>query len=339
MDRVCEPVELGEREVSVTCSIGISVYPQDATDTFTLLKYADTAMYHAKEKGRNGVARYVADMHSRVNEHLVMESQLRRALERDEFLVQSQPLVDLRNGRIIGAEALVRWRHPELGLVAPPKFIPLAEEIGLISGIGEWVMRTACFQAKSWHDAGYPGIQVSVNLSAPQLVRPEFESEVAGALEVSGLPPHCLELEITESASMRSPEHTVLQLLKLKAMGIGIAIDDFGAGYSNLSYLKRFSVDRLKLDRSFVSDITGNPDDSMLAHAIIGMAHHLDLTVVAEGVETQAQVGHLARFGCDEMQGYYFSPPVDPEAFLAMLRSDIALDISSLTVDDDISVA
>ncbi|HYC42715.1 MAG TPA: EAL domain-containing protein [Noviherbaspirillum sp.] len=339
MERVCEPVVLGEQEVSVTCSIGISVYPQDATDTFTLLKYADTAMYHAKEKGRNGVERYVAEMHSRVNEHLVMESQLRRALERDEFLVQYQPLVDLRDGRIIGAEALVRWRHPEFGLVAPAKFIPLAEEIGLIAGIGEWVMRTACRQAKAWHDAGYPDIQVSVNLSAPQLVRPEFESEVAGALEASGLPPHCLELEITESASMRSPEHTVLLLLKLKAMGISIAIDDFGTGYSNLSYLKRFPVDRLKLDRSFVSDITGNPDDSALAHAIIGMAHSLDLTVVAEGVETSAQVRHLSRFGCDEMQGYYFSPPVDPDAFLDMLRKGNSLDMASFTAAGDLSVA
>ncbi|WP_420474124.1 EAL domain-containing protein [Noviherbaspirillum sp. ST9] len=339
MDRVSEPVVLGEQEISVTCSIGISVYPQDATDTFTLLKYADTAMYHAKEKGRNGVERYAADMHSRVNEHLVMESQLRRALERDEFLVQYQPLVDLRSGRIIGAEALVRWRHPELGLVAPAKFIPLAEEIGLIAGIGEWVLRTACRQAKTWHEAGYPGLQVAVNLSAQQLVRPEFESEVANALQASGLPPHCLELEITESASMRSPEHTVLLLLKLKAMGISIAIDDFGTGYSNLAYLKRFPVDRLKLDRSFVSDITGNPDDSTLAHAIIGMAHNLDVTVVAEGVETPAQVGHLSGFGCDEMQGFYFSPPIDPDAFLAMLRAGKALDTSSLAMDGDVTMA
>lgn len=339
MGRVGEPVVLGEQEVSVTCSIGISVYPQDATDTFTLLKYADTAMYHAKEKGRNAAVRYVADMHSRVNEHLVMESQLRRALERDEFMVQYQPLVDLRSGRIIGAEALVRWCHPELGLVAPAKFIPLAEEIGLIAGIGEWVMRTACQQAKAWHDAGYPGIQVSVNLSAPQLVRPEFEAEVAGALQASGLPPHCLELEITESASMRSPEHTVLLLLKLKAMGISIAIDDFGTGYSNLSYLKRFPVDRLKLDRAFVSDMTGNPGDSALAHAIIAMAHSLDLTVVAEGVETAEQVRHLTRFGCDEMQGYYFSMPVDPDVFLGMLRKGTVLDMGTLVVDGDMSMA
>ena len=339
MQRVGEPVVLGEQEVSVTCSIGISVYPHDATDTYTLLKYADTAMYHAKEKGRNGVERYSAEMHSRVNEHLVMESHLRRALERDEFLLQYQPLVDLDSGRIVGAEALVRWRHPELGLVAPARFIPLAEEIGLIAGIGEWVMRKACIQAKAWHDAGHPDVQVAVNLSAQQLVRPQFESEVAAALAASGLPPHCLELEITESASMRSPENTVLLLLKLKAMGISIAIDDFGTGYSNLSYLKRFPVDRLKLDRSFVSDITGNPDDSALAHAIIGMAHSLDLTVVAEGVETPAQVRQLAGYGCDEMQGYYFSPPVDPDAFLAMLKAGRSLDTASLAIEGDVSLA
>ena len=334
MDRVCEPVVLGEQEVAVTCSIGISVYPQDAKDTFTLLKYADTAMYHAKEKGRNGVERYCAEMHSRVNEHLVMESHLRRALERDEFLLQYQPLIDLATGRVIGAEALVRWRHPELGLVPPARFIPLAEEIGLIAGIGEWVMRTACMQAKAWHDAGFVDLQVSVNLSAQQLIRPQFESEVAGALEASRLPAHCLELEITESASMRSPEHTVLLLLKLKAMGIGIAIDDFGTGYSNLSYLKRFPVDRLKLDRSFVSDITGNPEDSALAHAIIGMAHSLNLAVVAEGVETPEQVSQLSKYGCDEMQGYYFSPPVDPGEFLEMLRTGRSLDMKDLTIGD-----
>lgn len=339
MERICEPVVLGEQEVAVTCSVGISVYPQDATDTYSLLKFADTAMYHAKEKGRNGVERYSADMHSRVNEHLVMEFHLRRALERHEFLLQYQPLVDLRSGRIIGAEALLRWRHPELGLVMPARFIPLAEEIGVIAGIGEWVMQAACVQAKAWHDAGFRELQVAVNLSAQQIVRPQFESEVARALETSGLPPECLDLEITESASMRSPEHTVLLLLKLKAMGIGIAIDDFGTGYSNLSYLKRFPVDRLKLDRAFVSDITGNPEDSALARAIIGMAHSLDLVVVAEGVETPTQARQLSSFGCDEMQGYYFSPPVDPDEFLAMLRSGKALDIPGQAVGGDIPVA
>jgi len=339
MDRICEPVVLGKQEVAVTCSIGISVYPQDATDPFTLLKYADTAMYHAKDKGRNSVERYSAEMHSRVNEHLVMESHLRRALERNEFVVHYQPLINLRSGKIVGAEALVRWKHPELGLVPPARFIPLAEEIGLICGIGEWVMRTACAQAKAWHAAGFNDMQVSVNLSAQQLVRPQFEAEVAQALADAALPSRYLELEITESTSMRSPEQTVLLLAKLKAMGIRIAIDDFGTGYSNLVYLKRFPVDRLKLDRSFVSDITSNPEDSALAHAIIGMARSLKLTVVAEGVEGQAQVRQLSSYGCDEMQGYYFSRPVEADGFLAMLHSGRTLDTASCTVVEDVSLA
>lgn len=339
MGRICEPVLLGRQEVAVTCSIGISVYPHDAKDPFTLLKYADTAMYHAKEKGRNGVARYRVEMHARVNEHLVMESQLRRALERDEFRLLYQPLLDLRTGRIIGAEALIRWQHPELGTVPPARFIPLAEETGLIVGIGDWVLRTACAQAMSWHAAGFKDLQVSVNLSAQQLMRADFESSVAGALADSSLPPRFLELEITESTSMRNPEQTVAVLRRLKAMGIGIAIDDFGTGYSNLSYLKRFPVDRLKLDRSFVSDITGNEDDSALAHAIIAMARSLHLSVVAEGVETSAQVLQLVACDCDEMQGFYFSQPVSADAFMLMLRSGRVLDMTSRSIARDLSIA
>ncbi|WP_136419319.1 EAL domain-containing protein [Herbaspirillum sp. ST 5-3] len=330
MDKVCEPVLLGDQEVAVTCSVGISVYPQDASDPFALLKYADTAMYHAKEKGRNEVARYREEMHSRVNEHLVMESHLRRALERKEFLLHYQPLLDIRSGRIIGAEALVRWQHPELGLVPPARFIPLAEETGLIVGIGEWVMRSACQQVKAWHNAGFDNLQVSVNLSVQQLVRPQFETEVAMALEDVDLAPQYLELEITETTSMRNPERTVALLRRLKAMGISIAIDDFGTGYSNLSYLKRFPVDRLKLDRSFVADITSNADDSHLASAIVAMAHSLGLNIVAEGVEEAGQLTQLAGFGCDQMQGYYFSPPVEPNCFLQMLHDRKRLEVAGL---------
>jgi diguanylate cyclase (GGDEF)-like protein/PAS domain S-box-containing protein len=326
MERICEPVLLGNQEVAVTCSVGISVYPQDARDPFTLLKYADTAMYHAKEKGRNGVERYREEMHARVNEHLVMESHLRHALERNEFLLHYQPLVDLRTGRIIGAEALLRWQHPELGLVAPARFIPLAEETGLIVGIGKWVMQTACMQAKAWHDDGFGTLQISVNLSAHQLTRPEFESDVADTLQAAGLQPRFLQLEVTESTSMHNPEQTVTLLRKLKAIGVRIAIDDFGTGYSNLSYLRRFPVDRLKLDRSFVSDLAGDHEAAALAEAIIGIARSLRLGVVAEGVETAAQMRQLIACGCDEMQGYYFSQPIEPEAFSAMLRSGRLLD-------------
>jgi len=327
MAAICEPVMLSGQEVSLTCSVGISAYPHDAHDAHTLLKYADTAMYHAKEKGRNTSERYVAEMHSRVNEHLVLESQLRRALERDEFLLYYQPLVDLHSGRIAGAEALVRWQHPELGMVPPARFIPLAEEAGLIIGIGEWVLRTACRQAKAWHDAGYKDLRIAVNLSVQQLVRTHFDSEVAAALNDSGLPPQCLELELTESMSMKHPERTVTLLARLKAMGVSIAIDDFGTGYSNLSYLKRFPVDKLKLDRSFVSGITTNVEDSELAQAIVAMARSLRLTVVAEGVEEAQQVPLLRSYGCDQLQGYYFSPPVAADAFTEVLRSGRSLDV------------
>lgn len=330
MNTICQPVMLAGQELSLTCSVGISVYPHDAHDAHTLLKYADTAMYHAKEKGRNTSERYAAEMHSRVNEHLVLESQLRRALERDEFLLYYQPLVDLHTGRITGAEALVRWQHPELGMVPPARFIPLAEEAGLITGIGEWVLRTACRQTKAWHDAGYKGLRIAVNLSVQQLVRTHFDSEVAAALTDSGLPPQCLELELTESMSMKHPERTVALLARLKAMGVSIAIDDFGTGYSNLSYLKRFPVDKLKLDRSFVSGITTNTEDSELAQAIVAMARSLRLTVVAEGVEEAQQVALLRSYGCDQLQGYYFSPPVAADAFTDVLRSGRSLDVSAV---------
>ena len=330
MHAICQPVMLAGQELSLTCSVGISAYPHDAHDAHTLLKYADTAMYHAKEKGRNTSERYAAEMHSRVNEHLVLESQLRRALERDEFLLHYQPLLDLHTGRITGAEALVRWQHPELGMVPPARFIPLAEEAGLITGIGEWVLRTACRQAKAWHDAGYKDLRIAVNLSVQQLVRAQFDSEVAAALADSGLPPQYLELELTESMSMKHPERTVALLARLKAMGVSIAIDDFGTGYSNLSYLKRFPVDKLKLDRSFVSGITTNTEDSELAQAIVAMARSLRLTVVAEGVEEAQQVVLLRSYGCDQLQGYYFSPPVAADAFTEVLRSGRSLDVGTV---------
>ena len=332
MDAICKPAMLAGQEVALTCSVGISVYPHDAHDAHTLLKYADTAMYQAKEKGRNTSERYVAEMHSRVNEHLVLESQLRRALERDELLLYYQPLLNLRSGRIIGAEALVRWKHPELGMVPPVRFIPLAEETGLIIGIGEWVLRTACRQTKAWHDAGYKDLRIAVNFSAQQLVRAQFDNEVAAALADSGLPPQCLELELTESVSMKHPERTVALLARLKAMGVSIAIDDFGTGYSNLSYLKRFPVDKLKIDRSFVSGIATNAEDSQLAQAIVAMARSLHLTVVAEGVEEASQVALLRSYGCDQLQGYYFSPPVAADAFTDMLRDGRSLNIDISTI-------
>lgn len=334
MTTICEPVVLGGQDVAVTCSIGISVYPHDAGEAGTLLKYADAAMYHAKEKGRNGVERYTAELHKRANEHFVMEAHLRRALERNEFRLVYQPLLDLRSGHIAGAEALIRWQHPQLGLLTPVRFISLAEETGLINGIGEWVIRTACLQAKAWMDAGVSNLPVSVNLSTQQLTRAHFDAEVASVLKNSDLPAHSLELEITESASMRNPERTVQLLHTLAAMGVGIAIDDFGTGYSNLSYLKRFPVRRLKLDRSFISDISTSATDAALTQSIIGMAHSLGLAVVAEGVEDVHQLRQLVAYGCDYLQGYYFSPPVAAESLLAMVRAGRSIDMRSLDVTE-----
>ncbi|HJW56186.1 MAG TPA: EAL domain-containing protein [Burkholderiaceae bacterium] len=335
MKSISEPMLLGGQEVAVTCSIGLSVYPDDGKDALTLLKHADTAMYRAKEKGRNGIQRYSADMQVMVNDHLMLESRLRHALERNELLLHYQPLLDLRNGRIIGAEALVRWQHPELGLVPPARFIPLAEETGLIVGIGDWVIRTACMQVKTWHAAGFGSLRVSVNLSTQQLARPQLEDEIAQALRNAGLPPSCLEVEITESMSMNDPQKTVALLTKLRMMGVRIAIDDFGTGYSNLSYLRRFQANRLKLDRSFVRDIAYRADDARLAKAIIGMAHHLHLEVVAEGIEDEHQLALLMKYGCDHMQGFYFSPPLPEDKFMALLHSGRVLDISKVAKHDN----
>jgi len=319
MNRISEPMMLGGEEVTVTCSVGLSVYPHDAKEVSALLKYADTAMYRAKEQGRNQLQHYCAVMHTQINERLAMESRLRRALEREEFLLYYQPLLDLNSGKIMGAEALLRWQHPELDMVPPSRFISLAEETGLIVGIGKWVLRTACAQARRWQMEGLPLHRISVNLSAQQLLRSDLEIDIQQALQDSGLAPECLELEITESMSMADPERTIELLKRLKTMGVSIAIDDFGTGYSNLVYLKRFPVDRLKIDRSFVRDITRDPNDSMLTHAMITMAHNLNLTVVAEGVEEPGQLTELAAHGCDEIQGYYFSPPVPPHEFAQML--------------------
>lgn len=333
MKKISEPIMLGSQEVSVTCSIGTSIYPQDGSDAVTLLKYADTAMYCAKEKGRNGVQRYTADMHRRANEHLVMETHLRHALERNQFLLHFQPQIDLRSGAICGVEALIRWQHPELGPIAPLRFIPLAEETGLIIPIGEWVMREACAQAKAWQRSGLPALRVSVNLSARQLGDPEIEGMVQRALRDADLPARYLELEITESVSMISPERTIGILSRLKAMGVGVAIDDFGTGYSNLSYLRHFPVDRLKLDRSFVRDLIADgpkrKTDAALACAIVNIGHSLQLKVVAEGIEEPEQLAKLVACGCDEMQGYFFSRPVTADQITRMLGEQRVLDLSA----------
>ena len=309
LERLAKPYHLEGQDVFVSASIGISVYPQDGKDTTSLLKNADTAMYMAKNEGRQRYRFYSREMTDTAHEALTLESQLHRALEREELFLHYQPQISLRDGRIVGVEALLRWQHPEIGLVSPDKFIPLAEQNGLIGPIGKWVLHTACSQAKAWQNQDLPRVRMSVNLSGRQLAQPDIVDEVREALEATGLAPACLELELTESSVMTQAGQAAGTLDALRALGTTIAIDDFGTGYSSLAYLKRFPVDRLKIDRSFVRDIPQDTNDVALAKAIIVLAQSLNLEVVAEGVETKAQRELLKALGCQEMQGFLFSAP------------------------------
>jgi diguanylate cyclase (GGDEF)-like protein/PAS domain S-box-containing protein len=326
-----ESFDVDGRELYVTCSIGIALYPKDGKDGQTLLKNADAALYRAKDMGRNNAQFYAAEMNLKAMERLVLENGLRHALERNEFLLHYQPQVDLRSGEINGMEALVRWQHPELGLVSPVSFIPVAEESGLIVALGEWVLRTACAQNKAWQRAGLKPISVAVNLSARQFRQPNLVEVVAGILRETELDPAHLELELTESLVMQNVEATIATLGRFKAMGIKLSIDDFGTGYSSLSYLKRFPIHTLKVDQSFVRDIITNPDDAAIAKAIISMAHDLQLRVIAEGVETEAQKTFLQQCRCDDMQGFFFSKPVPAEAFEVLLRERVCLQMADST--------
>ncbi len=328
---VAKPVLVANREVSVTCSVGYSVYPQDGGNATTLLKHADAAMYGAKEDGGNRVRRYTPDLSSHAGERLEVETQLRLALQRGEFLLHYQPQIEIASGRIVGVEALVRWQHPVRGLVPPMQFIPLAEESGLIEPIGEWVLRTACAQAAAWQHSGLPALRVGINVSARQFRNPALESVVAQVLAEHGLAPEQLELEITESLSMKDPEESMRILASFAALGISIAIDDFGTGYSNLAYLRRFPVRRIKLDRSFVSELGLKSSSHAIVEAIVAMAHKLDLQVVAEGVETTEQRDQLLRYGCDELQGYWFSRPVDAATCEALLQKQCEFERGSYT--------
>jgi diguanylate cyclase (GGDEF)-like protein len=318
---VARPMEIEGKELVVTCSAGISLYPQDGPDVDTLLKNADAAMYRAKEHGRNNFQFYTSEMNERVTERLAMENALRRAIERNEFILHYQQRVDLRTGAIVGAEALVRWLHPEWGLVRPARFIPLAEETGLIVPIGEIVLREACRQARAWLDQGLkPGV-VSVNLSARQFRQEGLVRLVSRVLEETRLDPKHLEMELTESMVMHNVDAAIATLQGLKSLGIALSVDDFGTGYSSLSYLKNLPIDKLKIDRSFVRDIgTGaETQDGVLAQAIISLGHNLRLHVVAEGVETDAQVRFLKRHRCDEGQGFFYGEPVEPALHARLL--------------------
>jgi diguanylate cyclase (GGDEF)-like protein len=319
---VSEPITIEGKELYVTCSAGISIYPQDGRDVDTLLKNADAAMYRAKEHGRSNFQFYTSEMNERVNERLALENALRRALERQELALHYQQKVNLKTGQIVGAEALVRWLHPEWGLVRPARFIPLAEETGLIVTIGEWVLREACRQTRAWLDAGLnPGV-VSVNLSVRQFRQEGLVRTVSRILEETRLEPAQLEMELTESMVMHNVDAAIAILQGLKQLGVALSVDDFGTGYSSLSYLKDLPIDALKIDRSFVREIGSGAEaeEGVLAQAIISLGHALHLKVVAEGVETDAQTRFLRRHGCDEVQGFFYGEPVAPEAHAKLLE-------------------
>jgi EAL domain-containing protein (putative c-di-GMP-specific phosphodiesterase class I) len=309
--------------LKVTCSVGVATFPRDGRDGDTLLRNADTAMYRAKAHGRNTFELYSAEMNANLGERLTLESDLWHALERDEFVLHYQPKVELRTGRIVGLEALLRWRHPRRGIVSPEKFIPLAEESSLIVHIGKWVIEAACAQNKSWQDAGLPSLPIAVNMSARQLHAPQLVETVRAALDLTGLDPKCLDIELTESAVMVSAEQAIRTLTELRAIGVRISLDDFGTGYSSLSYLKRFPVTGLKIDQSFVRDLTIDPDSAAIVRAIIVVAQELSLDVTAEGVETADQVAFLKAHGCGEAQGYYFAHPAPGEEVLPLLKKGV----------------
>jgi predicted signal transduction protein with EAL and GGDEF domain len=304
------PFLVDGHELHVSASIGVSVYPEDGGDAETLLKNADTAMYRAKDKGPGIYQFYTAQMNAQSAERLMLESSLRRALERGELELHYQPKMNLQTEGIVGVEALMRWRHPELGMVSPAQFIPIAEETGLIEAMGRWALETACTDSRAWQKRGLPAIQMSVNLSPRQLGSPALITDIAAILDASGLEPSLLELEITEGAMMKNPEHAAMLFQQIRDMGVGLAIDDFGTGYSSLSYLRRFPLTTVKIDRSFVNDISQEAHGQALTDGIITLAHGLGMKVVAEGVETTAQLAHLRIRGCDEIQGYWLCKPV-----------------------------
>lgn len=315
-----QPFAIEGHELRIGCSIGIAMYPDDGEDAITLMKNADTAMYRAKEAGKNGYRFYLADMNETVIQKLVMEEWLNKALEYKEFVLYYQPQVDIFTNRMNGMEALLRWNHPRLGLIPPGEFIPLAEETGLIIPIGEWVLRTACKQNKAWQDAGYPALKMAVNISPIQFHQNDFVNVVLDALNESGLAPQYLELEITEGIAMYHVDQVIQKLQTLRNLGVQISMDDFGTGYSSLTYLKRFPIHKLKIAQQFVRDITVDPDDAAIVQAIMAMAHSLKLNVIAEGVETEEQLAFLLDIRCKEIQGYIYSKPVPALEFVKLLE-------------------
>jgi diguanylate cyclase (GGDEF)-like protein len=320
LEKLCDPVFAERHELHLSGSVGISLYPRDGEDVQTLLRAADTAMYHAKEKGRGTLEFFAPALTASVQHRTNLGALLHGAQARKELYLQYQPQVEIDTGRILGAEALMRWHRPGLGIISPAEFIPIAEDTGLIHALGEWALRQACEQARRWQDAGYP-LTVAVNLSVRQLSDPKTGAKVARILEETGLPGRCLELEITENLLMQPTEEILQMLQGFKARGIGLTIDDFGIGYSSLSYLQRFPIQALKIDRAFVHRIGLGQEGDVIVGAIIALAQSLRLRVLAEGVETPAQIEFLRKRGCRAAQGYFYSSPVGPERFMELIRS------------------
>ncbi|MHB1404918.1 MAG: putative bifunctional diguanylate cyclase/phosphodiesterase [Desulfitobacteriaceae bacterium] len=318
-----QPFWMDDRELYITSSIGIAIHPKHGEDAETLLRLADVAMYQAKSAGRNNYKVFTPGMNAGTLERMDLECGLRHALERQELLLYYQPQLDVRTGKIVGAEALLRWQNPKWGLVLPLHFIPLAEENGLISSIGEWVLRTACAQNVMWQKSGYSSLRIAVNLSVRQFQQPNLVRLVADVLEETGLDPELLELEITESVAMQNVDFTSRKLKELKRMGVRIAIDDFGIGYSSLNYLKRLPITTLKIDKTFINDCTSNHEDAMIISAVVALAKSLQYKVIAEGVETHGQFAFLQKTNCDEVQGYLFGKPVPAEDFERLFSNSL----------------
>jgi diguanylate cyclase (GGDEF)-like protein/PAS domain S-box-containing protein len=324
LESISRPIEVDGHELFITTSVGIAIFPDDGMDPETLLKNADRAMYRAKEAGRNNFQFAAQGVVEASEGRLSIERSLHHAFERQEFVVHYQPMIEVGSRRVTGAEALIRWKHPDLGLMSPDEFIPIAEECGLIFPIGEWVLRTACAQMKKWHRAGHDDLHVAVNLSARQFQQHDLTSMIERILSETGLPPQALELEITESAAMHNAEMSLAIMERLKKMGVRISIDDFGTGYSSLSYLKRFPIDTVKIDQNFIHDLSTGSNDGAIISAVISMARALKLRVVAEGVETEEQLTFLRREHCESIQGFLYSRPLPAEEFeLTLAARDV----------------
>lgn len=325
LDTLAKPFFLEGQEVHTSASVGVTLYPLDDTNVDQLLQNADAAVHQAKRQERNTYQFYSAEMNAKLQERLALENELRYALVRGELFPHYQPRIDLASGRTVAVEALLRWQNPRLGLVSPERFIPIAEETGLIIPIGEWVLRSACAQNRTWQATGLPPVRVSVNLSARQFQHKNLVEMVDQVLVETGLDAAYLELEVTESMLIDDVERAIKTLQQLHDRGIALSLDDFGTGYSSMSYLRRFPIDTLKIDRSFVREVASNPDDAAIARAIIALAHSLQLNITAEGVETQEQLNYLETHGCHEVQGYYFSRPVAADALANLLRQEQSL--------------